>query len=296
MTVGAFLDSEPDTALVDDDGVGVVGMLMHEMSLLNTMLGHSNGHKSTVPLKKGDSPRFPKLTPAASAAARSRHQVMKESFQKNPSGTNLFHLREQNSGKFGLTANHTPVSCPKPPCGGGLRPLAGKVTAGEGAVIGTDSSKPSSDGGLGFTAAGGAPPSAAMWPGLTDVAGGKSLVKFLVSYCGIVSAHTHPNAAKWNTVVSGSGQVSYYRQNTGETPQLVTMDVKKGDTFVFPRGTVHWWVNYSPNEQLATVGGFTAAFPDTSLLSELFRQTAAAFLFVEDSVLGFGERLCASSG
>ena len=288
VTVGAFLDtSEPDTALVGyDDGVGVVGMLMHEMSLLNTMLGHSNGHKSTVPLKKGDSPLFPKLTPAACAAARSRHQVMKESFQKNPSGTNLFHPRELNSGKFGLTASDTPVSCPKPPCGGGLRPLAGKVTAGEGAVIGTDSSKPSYDGGLVVTAAGGAPPSAAMWPGLTGVAGGKSLAKFVVSYCGIVSAHTHPNAAEWNTVVSGSGQVSYYRQNTGETPQVVTMDVKKGDTFVFPRGTVHWWVNYSPNEQLATVGGFTAAFPDTSLLSELFRQTAAAFLFVDESVLG----------
>ena len=112
-------------------------------------------------------------------------------------------------------------------------------------------------------------------------------MKFVVSYCGIVSAHTHPNAAEWNTVISGAGQVSYYRLNTGKTPQLVTIDVKKGDTFVFPKGSVHWWVNYSPTEQLATVGGFSAAFPDTSLLSELFRQTAA-FPFVNEAVLGEG--------
>ena len=119
-------------------------------------------------------------------------------------------------------------------------------------------------------------------------AGGKSLVKFVVSYCGIVSAHTHPNAAEWNTVISGSGQVSYYRLNTGEDPQLVTMDVKKGDTFVFPKGSVHWWVNYSPTEQLATVGGFSAAFPETSLLSELFHKTEEAFPFVNEAVLGEG--------
>jgi len=289
ITIGAFFNTDdPDTALVGfDDGVGLVGTLMQDMPLLNTMLGRSNGHKNTVPLKEGESPLFPKLTPEACAAARSSNRrAGKESFQKNPTGTNMFQPGELRSGKFGLTAADTPVSCPKPPCGGGLRPLAGEVASRSEGVAGTASSQPSFDGGLSFTANGGGPPPPAFWPGLTNVAGGKSLVKFVVSYCGIVSAHTHPNAAEWNTVISGAGQVSYYRMNTGDAPQLVTVDVKKGDTFVFPQGTVHWWVNYSPTEQLATVGGFSAAFPDTSLLSELFHKTEEAFPFVNDAVLG----------
>merc|ERR1712046_41086 len=83
-------------------------------------------------------------------------------------------------------------------------------------------------------------------------------------YCGIVNLHTHVNAAEWNTV----------------------MNVKKGDTFVFPRGTVHWWVNYSPHEQLVTVGGFTAPFPDTAILGQLFTETQKFFSVMNDAVLG----------
>jgi len=116
------------------------------------------------------------------------------------------------------------------------------------------------DEGLTLSPQGGAPASALLWPGLTNVAGGKSLVKFVVSYCGIVSAHSHPDAAEWNTVISGTGQVSYYRLNTGSSPRLVMINVQKVDTFVFPKGSGHWWANYSPTEQLATIGGFSAAF------------------------------------
>jgi len=290
VTVGVFFNTDdPDTALLGfDEGAGVVGTLMQDMPLLNTMIGHSNGHKNIVAFQEGESPLFPKLTPEACMAARSRsRQEPKASFQKNPSGTSLFNAEELRTGKFGLTSGNTPVSCPQPPCGGGLRPLAGKVAGRSEGVYGTASSSPSFDGGLPL-APSSAPPSALLWPGLTNVAGGKSLVKFVVSYCGIVSAHSHPDAAEWNTVINGAGQVSYYRLNTGSSPQLVTMNVKKGDTFVFPKGSVHWWVNYSPTEQLATVGGFTAAFPDTSSLSSLFSQTEANFPFVSEAVLGEG--------
>ena len=122
VTVGAFFNTDdPDTALVGyDDGVGVVGTLMQDMPLLNTMIGQSNGRKNTVPLQDGDSPLFPKLTPEACAAARSRQRrAARDSFQKNPSGTDMFRAEELSSGKYGLTAADTPVSCPKPPCGGG---------------------------------------------------------------------------------------------------------------------------------------------------------------------------------
>merc|ERR1712228_147600 len=64
----------------------------------------------------------------------------------------------------------------------------------------------------------------------------------------------------WNTVISGSGQVSYYQANTGD----------------------------SPHEQLVTVGGFTAAFPDTAILGALFMKTQSFFSVINDAVLGQG--------
>merc|ERR1711904_322273 len=86
------------------------------------------------------------------------------------------------------------------------------------------------------------PPAEALWPGFTNVAGGKSLVKFVVGYCGMVAIHTHANAAEWNTVINGEGTVSYFPVNGGS---LVTMYIKKGDTFVFPQGSAHWWFHRS---------------------------------------------------
>merc|ERR1711963_827324 len=110
-----------------------------------------------------------------------------------------------------------------------------------------------------------------------------SLVKFVVGYCGMVAIHTHTNAAEWNTVINGEGTVPYFPVN-GES--LVTMHGKKGDTFVFPQGSAHWWVNYSPNEQLATVGGFTAPFPDTAPLADFLVKSKKVNNLLTDAVLG----------
>merc|ERR1712187_477585 len=95
-----------------------------------------------------------------------------------------------------------------------------------------------------------------------------SLVKFVVGYCGTVAIHTHVNAAEWNTVIEGEGEVAYWGVNNG----LVKMQVKKGDTFVFPQGAAHYWVNYSPNTQLVTVGGFTARSQTRRCLSHSCRR------------------------
>jgi len=127
-----------------------------------------------------------------------------------------------------------------------------------------------------------ATPQPALWPGLTSVGGGTSLVKFVVGYCGTVAIHTHVNAAEWNTVIEGEGQVSYWGVNGG----MVTMQVKKGDTFVFPQGAAHYWVNYSPNTQLVTVGGFTAPFPDTAMLETMYSKTKSMASFITTAVLG----------
>jgi len=289
LTVGAFLNADPpDAALMGydrmgDHGLGVVNYLMYDYSFLETVIGHSDGTYNQLEYQKG-SPLFPKLTHDACNAARQMWQNNKAaaesmgSFQKNPSGTDLFQASELANGQFMIDASDTPVMGP----GGGLRPLAGEVNDFSKGVYGTRYSMPAYDGGLSPAD----PPAPTLWPGFTGVGAGASLVKFVVGYCGIVNLHTHVNAAEWNTVISGSGQVSYYQTNTGANPQVVVMNVKKGDTFVFPRGTVHWWVNYSPQEQLVTVGGFTAPFPDTAILGQLFAKTQKFFSVINDAVLG----------
>merc|ERR1712187_1069692 len=246
LTVGTFLNSDPpDAALMGyDRGNGVVNYLMDEMSLLNTGIGESTGNFNQLMEQTGN-PLFPMLTESTCNSVRQQWQHQRSaaespgSFQKNPSGTDLFKGSELATGTYNIDEADSP-------------------------------------------------PAPVYWPGFTGVSYGRSLVKFVFGYCGIVNLHTHVNAAEWNTVISGSGQVSYYQANTGDEPQVVVMNVKKGDTFVFPRGTVHWWVNYSPHEQLVTVGGFTAAFPDTSILGSVFKETQRFFSVINDAVLGQG--------
>jgi len=288
LTVGTFLNSDPpDAALMGyDRGMGVVNYLMDEMSLLNTVIGESQGTYNQLMEQTGN-PLFPMLTESTCNSVRQQWQHQRSaaespgSFQKNPSGTDLFKGSELATGTYNIDEADTPVMG----MGGGLRPLSGDVLPYTEGVYGTKLSMPSFDGGL---SPADSPPAPVYWPGFTGVSYGRSLVKFVVGYCGIVNLHTHVNAAEWNTVISGSGQVSYYQANTGDNPQVVVMNVKKGDTFVFPRGTVHWWVNYSPHEQLVTVGGFTAAFPDTAILGALFMKTQSFFSVINDAVLGQG--------
>jgi len=212
VTVGVFANTDaPDAALVAyDDGKGVIGTLMGDMDLLNLFIGKSSGRKTTVPLQEGQSPLFPQLTSSYCEKARAQLGELAGkdwqtvgSFQKNPAGTNLYKASELQEGKFEISADSTPVKGP----GGGLRPLAGMVSNAD-MPPGTDKSMPAYDGGLTPTANGGGPPPPALWPGFTNLAGGKSLVKFVVGYCGTVAIHTHVNAAEWNTVISGAGQVS----------------------------------------------------------------------------------------
>merc|ERR1712113_791714 len=249
LTIGTFVNTAgPDAALDGyDDGHGIVESFMNDQTLLGVMIGNSQGVGYNTEPFNGKSPLFPMLTQDGCASARTmmaEASFTTNSFQTNPPGTDLFQASELESGKYSISSDNTPVNGP----GGGLRPLAGVVSNGMPFVTGTHATD--FNGGLAPKAT----PQPALWPGLTSVGGGTSLVKFVVGYCGTVAIHTHVNAAEWNTVIEGEGQVSYWGVNGG----MVTMQVKKGDTFVFPQGAAHYWVNYSPNTQLVTVGGFTA--------------------------------------
>merc|ERR1719327_1184445 len=78
------------------------------------------------------------------------------SFQKNPSGTDLFQASELANGQFMIDASDTPVMGP----GGGLRPLAGEVNDFSKGVYGTRYSMPAYDGGLSPAD----PPAPTLWP------------------------------------------------------------------------------------------------------------------------------------
>merc|ERR1719240_1837914 len=80
-------------------------------------------------------------------------------------------------------------------------------------------------------------------------------------------------------------RVPYPTSQSTVSPWLRCMS-KKGDTFVFPQGSAHWWVNYSPTEQLATVGGFTAPFPDAAPLADFLDESKKVNNLLTDAVLG----------
>jgi oxalate decarboxylase/phosphoglucose isomerase-like protein (cupin superfamily) len=273
LTVGVFADAAPpDAALMAyDDGAGLVQqfMSMGQWSLLEELVGKSDGHEDAIVY---DSPLFPKFRSDYCEQARSKMQnyaYTANSWQV--AKPHLYNSQELMSGKFDIM--NSAVNGP----GGGLFPIAGMVLEGMPQVTGT--AETGYNGGISPAM----PPAEALWPGFTNVAGGKSLVKFVVGYCGMVAIHTHANAAEWNTVINGEGTVSYFPVNGGS---LVTMYVKKGDTFVFPQGSAHWWVNYSPTEQLATVGGFTAPFPDAAPLADFLDESKKVNNLLTDAVLG----------
>merc|ERR1712014_271174 len=236
---------------------------------MGELIGKSDGHEDWI---VNDGALFPQFRKDSCEQARQKMQSYAYTIDSwQVAKPHLYTSEELMTGNYDIM--ESAVNGP----GGGLLPIAGHVMEGMPLVTGTKATN--YNGGVSPAM----PPSVVMWPGFTNVGGGKALVKFVVGYCGLVAIHTHANAAEWNTVINGEGAVSYFPVNGGP---LVTMNVKKGDTFVFPQGSAHWWVNYSPTEQLATVGGFTAPFPDTAMLADFLYQSKKVSNELTDGVLG----------
>jgi len=275
LTVGVFTNAAPpDAALMAYDmGAGIVKQMIGDGNLLTELIGKSDGHEDWI---VNDGHLFPQLRKDSCEQARQKMQSYAYTIDSwQVAKPHLYTSEELTTGNYNIT--ESAVNGP----GGGLLPIAGQVLEGMPFVTGTKETN--YNGGISPAM----PPAAVLWPGFTNVGGGKSLVKFVVGYCGMVAIHTHANAAEWNTVINGEGSVSYFPVNGGP---LVTMTVKKGDTFVFPQGSAHWWVNYSPTEQLATVGGFTAPFPDAAMLADFLYQSKNVDNELTDAVLGVNYR------
>merc|ERR1712048_825581 len=177
-----------------------VKQTMGDTNLLTELIGKSDGHEEWI---VNDGTLFPQLNKDSCEQARSKMQSY------------AYTSEELMTGNYNIM--ESAVNGP----GGGLLPIAGHVMEGMPLVTGTKETN--YNGGISPDM----PPAAVLWPGFPNVGGGKSLVKFVVGYCGMVAIHTHANAAEWNTVINGEGTVSYFPVNGGP---VVTMTVKKGDT------------------------------------------------------------------
>eukprot|EP00122_Pirum_gemmata_P005630 Pgem_evm1s5135 len=108
------------------------------------------------------------------------------------------------------------------------------------------------------------PPALAQGDGNWPVIDGMqfSVVSFIVNRCGLVAPHIHSNGHEFNTIIQGQGIVGSFGVNDGK---WTFSQVSVGDSFVFPKGSIHMWIN-TGEEQLVTVGGFTTSLPTTAVV------------------------------
>merc|ERR1719191_2426080 len=120
------------------------------MTLLEELVGKSDGHEDAIVY---DSPLFPKFRYDYCQQARSKMQIYAYTVNSwQVAKPHLYNSQELMSGKFDIM--NSAVNGP----GGGLFPIAGMVLEGMSQVTGTAE---------------------------TGYNGGKSLVKFVVGYCGM---------------------------------------------------------------------------------------------------------------
>eukprot|EP00122_Pirum_gemmata_P017292 Pgem_evm1s16186 len=76
------------------------------------------------------------------------------------------------------------------------------------------------------------------WPAINGM--DFSIANFIVDYCSMVAPHVHSDAHEFNTVIQGEGIVGSFGVNDGKWHFNKVMT---GDSFVFPQGSLHLWLN-----------------------------------------------------
>ncbi|XVF41683.1 hypothetical protein PTKIN_Ptkin01aG0299600 [Pterospermum kingtungense] len=112
-------------------------------------------------------------------------------------------------------------------------------------------------------------------PGLNTL--GVSMSRIDYAPGGVNPPHTHPRASEIVYVLEGELEVGFI--TTANV--LITKRIKKGDTFVFPRGLVHFQKNFG-TVPAAVITAFNSQFPGTqSMAMALFTSSPT----VPDDVL-----------
>ncbi|KNC79365.1 hypothetical protein SARC_08245 [Sphaeroforma arctica JP610] len=98
------------------------------------------------------------------------------------------------------------------------------------------------------------------WPDINGV--GMSTVAFRLNECGAVAPHVHSDATEFQTVVMGEGIIGTY----GVGDNMLRLEhVTMGDTFFFPRGSMHFQIN-TGTHSFVSVGAFDVSQPTAALV------------------------------
>ena len=105
---------------------------------------------------------------------------------------------------------------------------------------------------------------------------------FVVNPCGVVAPHNHANTAEVNTVISGEGVVCVLPEMEAASgaPDLQCYQAEAGDSFIFPKGLVHNWINVDKEYQFVTV----TTFPDSDSPDAASMMTTPAGTTLQDSI------------
>lgn len=99
-------------------------------------------------------------------------------------------------------------------------------------------------------------------PGLNTQ--GLSLARIDLAANGIVPPHSHPQASEVTICLKGSILVGFV--NT--TNFLYTQNLRPGDSFVFPRGLVHFLYNVDPMASALALSGLRSQNPGVQVASQ----------------------------
>lgn len=92
---------------------------------------------------------------------------------------------------------------------------------------------------------------------------GLSMSRVDIAEGGLVPLHSHPRASEVATLLEGALLVGFI--DTGN--RLFTQQLRPGDSFVFPKGLIHFVYNLSPSSPAVVLGGFNSQNPGTQMTS-----------------------------
>lgn len=98
-------------------------------------------------------------------------------------------------------------------------------------------------------------------PGLNTL--GLSMARIDIGPDGLVPLHSHPRATELTIVLKGSIRVGFVDTSSRE----FSTELRAGDSFVFPKGLLHYLYNSDSDDAAVTVSGFSSQNPGLQMAS-----------------------------
>ncbi|XP_071691026.1 germin-like protein subfamily 1 member 1 [Rutidosis leptorrhynchoides] len=98
-------------------------------------------------------------------------------------------------------------------------------------------------------------------PGMNTL--GLTMARVDIAGNGLVPPHTHPRASEVTILVKGSLLVGF----VDTTNRLFTQQLREGDSFVFPKGLIHFLYNLDSKAPALAISGLTSQNPGAQLAS-----------------------------